>query len=109
MSGTASLIETLIANSITFLPGTADSSNNAAAVLYEVGKVLAQLKLPVVVEGCSVSQETNRSIAGWQLSAQRAINILNYLQRAGIQGQRLSARVFAHSQAPLSGDVVAPS
>jgi len=107
VSGNESRIEIQIADSITFSPGSADIKSSADAILYEVGRVLAPLKLPVVVEGYSEGQESDGSIGGWQLSAQRAVNVLSYLQRAGIQGQRLSATAFAHYQPPHSGAEVA--
>jgi len=98
ISGSEAWIEIQIADSITFSPGSANITNNAEAMLYEVGKILAELSLPVAVEGYSLSQESSTAQGSWQLSAQRAINVLTYLQRAGIQGQRLSATAFGHYQ-----------
>ena len=103
INGTEAWIEIQIADSITFSPGSADITNNAEAMLYEVGKILSELSLPVTVEGYSLSQESTSSLASWQLSAQRAINVLSYLQRAGIQGQRLSATAFGHYQPTRAG------
>ncbi|WP_320823778.1 OmpA family protein [Reinekea sp.] len=107
VSGNTSWIEIQIADSITFSPDSADIKSSAGAILYEVGRLLASVKLPVIVEGYSERQESDSSIVGWQLSAQRAVNVLSYLQGAGIQGQRLSARAFAHGQSPRSGERVA--
>ena len=103
VSGSEAWMEIQIADSITFSPGSAKITNNAEAMLYEVGKILAELHLPVSVEGYSLRQESSTSLGSWQLSAQRAINVLSYLQRAGIQGQRLSATAFGHYQASHAG------
>lgn len=103
VSGSEAWIEIQIADSITFAPGSATITNSAEAMLYEVGKILAELRLPVAVEGYSLRQESTTARGSWQLSAQRAINVLSYLQRAGVQGQRLSAMAFGHYQPTRAG------
>lgn len=102
VSGDEEWIEIQIADSITFLPGSADITNEAEAVLYEIAKLLTDMNLPVSVEGYSSPNEATDENDGWQLSAERAANVTRYLQRAGIQGQRLSSVAFAYYQ-PIDG------
>ena len=98
VSGDESWIEIQIADSVTFFPGSADITNRAEAVLYEVGKLLASSNVPVAIEGYSLENEGTLQQDGWALSSARAINVLRYLQRAGVGGQRLSAVSFSHFQ-----------
>ncbi|WP_196158164.1 flagellar motor protein MotB [Reinekea sp. G2M2-21] len=102
VSGDESWIEIQIADSVTFLPGSADITNDAEAIFYEVGKLLSSMSLPVSVEGYSLASEQTETVDGWDLTSQRATNVLRYLQRAGIGGQRLSAVAFSHYQPSFS-------
>jgi len=102
VSGDESWIEIQIADSVTFFSGSADITNRAEAILYEVGKMLADINLPVAVEGYSLESEITPGVDGWTLSSQRAINVARYLQQAGVQGQRLSAVSFSHYQPLLN-------
>lgn len=102
VSGDESWLEIEISDSVTFISGTADITNQAEAVLYEIGKLLATHPYPVAVEGYSVASEVENSAQSWLLSAQRATNVIQYLQQAGIEGARLSAVSFAHYQPEFS-------
>jgi chemotaxis protein MotB len=106
VSGDESWIEIEIADSVTFLPGSADITNRAEAILYEVGKLLAATNLPVAVEGYSQLREERVELDGWQLSALRATNVIRYLENSGIAGQRLSAVAFSHHQPVILGSDV---
>jgi len=104
VSGDESWIEIQIADSVTFLPGSADITNRAEAILYEIGKLLAESSLPVAVEGYSLASEDAFGQDGWALSSTRAVNVLRYLQRSGVSGQRLSAIAFSQYQ-PVSNTI----
>jgi chemotaxis protein MotB len=101
VSGDESWIEIQLSDSITFLPGSADITDEAEAVLYEIGKILADGYMPVAVEGYSLIAEEG-STDGWALSSQRAVNVLRYLESTGVSGPRLSAVAFSHFQPNMS-------
>lgn len=101
VSGDESWIEIQLSDSVTFLPGSADITDEAEAVLYEIGKILADGLFPVSIEGYSVVSE-EVDVDGWGLTSQRSVNVLRYLENAGVDGQRLSAVAFSHYQ-PSSG------
>jgi chemotaxis protein MotB len=98
VSGDESWLEIEISDSVTFLPGSADITNQAEAVLYEVGKLLSTVNLPIAVEGYSLETEVNNDAQSWALSAARAVNVIGYLQQAGVPGLQLSAVAFSHHQ-----------
>jgi chemotaxis protein MotB len=98
VSGDESWLEIEISDSVTFLPGSADITNQAEAILYEVGKLLSSVNLPVAVEGYSLATEAKNEAASWLLSAERAVNVIGYLQQAGVAGSQLSAVAFSHYQ-----------
>jgi chemotaxis protein MotB len=104
VSGSESWIEIQLANSVTFLPGSADITNQADAILYELGKILGELNLPVKVEGYSSMEESVNDFDVWQLSTTRSANVVRYLQRAGIEGNRLSVVAFGPYQPELVTD-----
>ena len=101
VSGNESWIEIQLANSITFSDNSADINDQAEAVLYELAKLLQGQTLPVRVEGYSDSSENQ----GWQLSSDRAVAVVEYLQRAGIAGERLSSAAFSSHQPSGEGDL----
>lgn len=105
VAGSEQWIEIQIADSVTFLPGAADINDQAEAVLYEIGKLLADIPLPVSVEGYSLAEEETNGRDGWALSTERAVNVLRYLQQAGVASPRLSAVGFSHHQPKFSSDV----
>ena len=105
VSGDEAWIEIQIANSILFSEGAADISDSAEAILYEVGKILAPETVAVAIEGYSVPEEAVGAGNGWALSAQRATSVLQYLQNAGVAGERLSAVAFAHYQPTSQQDI----
>lgn len=98
VSGNESWVEIQLADSITFLPNSADITDQAEAILYEVGKLIAQLPYPVSVEGYSIQAESDSVEFSWQLSSMRAATVSHYLNQAGVAGERLSAIGFAHFQ-----------
>lgn len=84
---------------VLFLPGSADITPQAEAILYEVAALLAPLEQPVAVEGYTDRSPPGREFDNnWALSVMRAANVVRYLQRAGIAGERLSALGFGEYQ-----------
>lgn len=99
VSGTDNWLAINLEEPVLFSPGSADITASAEAVLYEVAKVLAPLRNPVAVEGYTDSTPTgDEQFSNWELSALRAANVVEYLQQAGIAGERLSALGFGQYQ-----------
>lgn len=101
VSGNESWIQLQLSNSVSFSENSADINDQAEAVLYEIGKLLTGLPMPVSVEGFSSEDEDQ----GWVLSSQRAVAVVQYLQNAGVRGERLSATAFASFQPRMTNDV----
>lgn len=104
VSGSESWIEIQLSDSVTFLPGSADITNQAEAVLYEIGRLLSDVNLPVKVEGYSSTAENSDNADVWTLSTMRSANVVRYLQRSGIPGQRLSVVAFGPYQPAFVSD-----
>ncbi len=100
VSGSDSWIEIEIADSIIFSSGSADINNEAESILYEIGKLLSTNSLPVAIEGrVSLAEMSELDAAGgWRLSSERAANVLRYIERSGVSGERLSAVAFSGYQ-----------
>lgn len=99
VTGNENWLEISLQEPILFSSNSADITNRAEEILYEIAKLLAPLPHPVAVEGY-----TDRTPAGgafatnWNLSVQRAANVVRYLEEAGIAGERLSAIGFGQYQ-----------
>ncbi len=86
------------ADNVLFARGSADISPYAARVLAPVAQVLKSLPHQVRVEGhtCDLPIRTSRFASNWELSAQRAINVvLHLIRQEGLSVQRLSAAGYA--------------
>jgi len=98
VSGTENWLAINLEEPVLFSPGSADITSSAEAVLYEVAKVLAPLQNPVSVEGYTDATPTGTDLSNWGLSASRAVSVVEYLQQAGVAGERLSALGFGQYQ-----------
>jgi chemotaxis protein MotB len=99
VSGTENWLAINLEEPILFSPGSADITASAEAVLYEVARILAPLQNPVAVEGYTDSSATGSDeLSNWGLSALRAVSVVEYLQQAGVDPQRLSALGFGEYQ-----------
>ena len=92
-------------DALLFPSGSAEVRPEGRAVVVEVAKLVAGLPdRPVIVEGHTdeVPIHTSEYRSNWELSAQRAINVLQALEAAGVARGRMSARGYADTR-PLPG------
>jgi chemotaxis protein MotB len=85
-------------DALLFDSGSADVRPEGRRAIGEVARLLRSLPdRPVLVEGHTdeVPIRTAQFHSNWELSAQRAINVLAALESSGIPRERLSARAFA--------------
>ena len=85
-------------DALLFDSGSAEIRPEGRRAIAEVARLLETLPgRPVLVEGHTdeVPIRTARFRSNWELSSQRAINVLAALEASGIPRDRLSARAFA--------------
>jgi chemotaxis protein MotB len=88
-------------DALLFDSGSADIRPEGKRAIAEVARLLETLPArPVLVEGHTdeVPIRTARFHSNWELSSQRAINVLAALAASGIPDARLSARAFADTR-----------
>jgi chemotaxis protein MotB len=93
-------------DALLFDSGSADVRAEGREVVGQLAKLLRELpKRPIVVEGHTddVPIHTAQFRSNWELSSQRAINVLVALEASGVDRSRLSARGFADTR-PLDHD-----
>lgn len=91
------LVVRVAAGPVTFPRGSAELTPAARRIVDAVARLVARLPNHIRIEGhtCNLPIHTARFPSNWELSAQRAINVLTYLVRHGIEPSRLSAVGFA--------------
>jgi chemotaxis protein MotB len=88
-------------DALLFDSGSAEILPEGKRAIAEVGRLLETLPArPVLVEGHTdeVPIRTARFHSNWELSSQRAINVLAALEASGIPRERLSARAYADTR-----------
>jgi chemotaxis protein MotB len=88
-------------DALLFDSGSAEIRPEGKRAIAEVARLLETLPgRPVLVEGHTdeVPIRTARFRSNWELSSQRAINVLAALEASGIPRDRLSARAFADTR-----------
>ena len=91
-------------DALLFDSGSADIRPEGKRAIAEVARLLETLPArPVLVEGHTdeVPIRTARFHSNWELSSQRAINVLGALQAQGVARDRMNARALADTR-PLS-------
>jgi len=87
-----------------FDSGSARLRDEAQPAIGEIARLLRELPgRPVTIEGHTDDVPINTSSfhSNWELSSQRAINVLQALQTSGVARDRMSARAYADTR-PLS-------
>ena len=87
-----------------FDSGAARLRDEAQPAIGEIARLLRELPgRPVTIEGHTDDVPINTSSfhSNWELSSQRAINVLQALQTSGVARDRMSARAYADTR-PLS-------
>src|SRR6059058_1130507 len=88
-------------DALLFDSGSAEVRSEGRKAIAEVAKLLAAVPgRPVVVEGHTdeVPIRTVRFGSNWELSSQRAINVLAALESNGVERSRMSARAYADTR-----------
>ena len=88
-------------DALLFDSGSAALRPEARPVIGEIARLLGELPArPVTIEGHTddVPISTREFHSNWELSSQRAINVLNALQAAGVGRERMSARAWAETR-----------
>jgi chemotaxis protein MotB len=88
-----------------FDSGSAHLREQAQPAIAEIARLLRELPgRPVTIEGHTddVPINTPSFHSNWELSSQRAINVLQALQASGVERERMSARAYADTR-PLAG------
>ena|SRR5205823_3756368 len=88
-------------DALLFDSGSAALRPEARPLIGEIARLLQELPArPVTVEGHTddVPISTRSFHSNWELSSQRAVNVLNGLEAAGIQRGRISTRAWADTR-----------
>src|SRR5436305_6332528 len=88
-------------DALLFDSGSAEVRSEGRKAIAEVAKLLLAVPgRPVVVEGHTdeVPIRTARCGSNWELSSQRAINVLAALESNGVERSRMSARAYADTR-----------
>ncbi len=89
-----------------FASGSATLSADALPVLQQVSDFLTRLDNAIVVEGYTDSTPVDSKDweSNWQLSAARALTVLNTLEAYGVPTERLSVSAFGSTRPVRSND-----
>lgn len=99
------LVVGLVADDVFFSPDTAHLTKKATDVIDNIAPVLARISEPISVEGHANVLPSNRYDSNWELSSDRATQVLRRLvERGGVPPERVSATGFGDAH-PLGGDV----
>jgi chemotaxis protein MotB len=88
-------------DALLFDSGSAEIRADGRRAIAEVAHLLASLPdRPVVIEGHTdeLPIRTARFGSNWELSSQRAINVLEALESSGVPQKRMSARAYADTR-----------
>jgi chemotaxis protein MotB len=92
-------------DALLFDSGSARLREEAQPAIGEIARLIGALPArPVTIEGHTDEVPINTASfhSNWELSSQRAINVLQALQGAGVARERMSARAYADTR-PLAG------
>lgn len=95
-----------LSSGLLFPSGSAASNPAASVILQEVALVLSSVNNRIEVRGYTDSQTINNEIfsSNWQLSAARAAEVTNLLERNGILQQRLAIKANGSNDPVASND-----
>jgi chemotaxis protein MotB len=98
-------------DALLFDSGSAKLREQAQPAIAEIARLLVGLPgRPVIIEGHTDEVPINTAFfhSNWELSSQRAINVLQALQVSGVARERMSARAYADTRplpSPADHDV----
>ena len=88
-------------DALLFDSGSANLRDQAQPAIAEIARLLGELPgRPVIIEGHTDEVPINTASfhSNWELSSQRAINVLQALQTSGVAPERMSARAYADTR-----------
>jgi chemotaxis protein MotB len=98
-----------LSSDLFFDPGSAVLIQENTAVLDTVSALLAKLPNNVRIEGHTDDQplqlENTRFQSNWELSSQRAINVLEYFEKKGVTSKNMSAVSFGSTR-PIESNAI---
>ncbi|HEY3397654.1 MAG TPA: flagellar motor protein MotB [Armatimonadota bacterium] len=104
LSGSTTVTVRLLADGYFFHPGSADLEPPLRRTLNELARLLQQMTYHVRIEGhtCDLPTHNERFDSNWELSAQRAANVMSYLSHyKALDPERLVAAGFADTHPAL--------
>jgi len=94
-------------DALLFDSGSALVRGEARPAIGEIARLLRELpKRPVTIEGHTDEVPIHAAPfrSNWELSSQRAINVLGALEAAGVERARMSARAYADTRPVVSSE-----
>jgi len=96
----AQRIRIQLATPVLFDSGDAELKKEATAILDELAQMLKKIPNNIIVEGHTdnIPISTPKYANNWELSVDRAINVINYMQSLGVPPERFSAAGYGEFQ-----------
>jgi chemotaxis protein MotB len=91
---TASGFTVRVLDSVMFLPGSDRLLPNAYPVLDKIAELASRAPYNINVEGYTDDHPSASAMGNWQLSSNRALAVLSYMQGKGVDPRKLSAAGF---------------
>jgi chemotaxis protein MotB len=104
----AQRIRIQLATPVLFDSGDAELKLAAASVMDEIAEMLQKVPNKVIVEGHTdnIPISTPKYANNWELSVDRAINVINYMNKLGIPSERFAAAGYGEFQPVDSNDTL---
>jgi len=90
----------MIGNPAMFERGKADLRPQILPVLYEIAKIIKDRPFDVSIEGhtCDLPIFSPEFKSNWELSSARALNVLHYFEKCGVDPYRMQAVAHAYTR-----------
>ncbi|PKN02132.1 MAG: hypothetical protein CVU77_01545 [Elusimicrobia bacterium HGW-Elusimicrobia-1] len=104
----AQRIRIQLATPVLFDSGDAELKLEAASVMDEIAEMLRKVPNKVIVEGHTdnIPISTPKYANNWELSVDRAINVINYMNKLGVPSERFAAAGYGEFQPVGTNDTL---
>ncbi|MDI6757966.1 MAG: OmpA family protein, partial [Endomicrobiia bacterium] len=104
----AQRIRIQLATPVLFDSGAAELKMDAASILNEIADMLKKVPNKVIVEGHTdnIPISTSKYANNWELSVDRAINVINYMKTIGLPPERFAAAGYGEFQPVTANDTL---
>lgn len=104
----AQRIRIQLATPVLFDSGAAELKMDAASILNEIADILKKVPNKVIVEGHTdnIPISTLNYANNWELSVDRAINVINYMKTIGLPPERFAAAGYGEFQPVTANDTL---